>query len=616
VPGVVGLITRKPRDWAEPQLRRMAEALCHESFYVVGTSSDECSGVYAGWIARKNSFAGRMPLCNERDDVSLIFSGEEFPEPGTARRLKEKGHCVPMAGPSYLVHLYEEDSAFPADLNGRFHGILTDRTRRTTTLFNDRYGLHRIYYHESKDGFYFAAEAKAILAVRPQLRNIDLKGMGEFISCGCVMENRTLFEGIHVLPPGSAWVFRNGSIEGKGTYFRPQEWENQGHLEPKAYYQELKEIFSRNLPRYFETDEPMGMSLTGGLDTRMIMAWHKSPEKSLPCYSFGGSYRDCQDVIVARKVAQVCGQSHQVIPVGQEFLSRFPQYAQRAVYLTDGCAEVNRASDLYVNERAREIAPIRMTGNYGSEVLRRARPRQPMAPTPAFKPVEPMPGLFRPEVLSHIQAAKHTYTNVLQTNAASFAVFRQAPWHHYGLLALEQTQLAVRTPFLDNDLVRSIFRAPQSALVSNDVCLRLISDGNAKLGRIRSDRGLAGDQGKMLAAITRSYLEFTFKAEYAYDYGMPQRVAQIDHAFSSLHFERLFLGRHKFAHYRIWYRDALSGYVREMLLDQRTLSRPYLDKKMVETIVKGHLKGNRNYTTEIHKVLTLELVHRLLLDSK
>ena len=616
MPGIFGLITKMSPQWAEPQLQRMVEPLRHESFYGAGTSVDGPLGVYVGWTVRKKSFSDGMPLCNERGDVSLIFSGEEFPEPGTARRLKERGHSVAMDGPAYLVHLYEEDPAFPAGLNGRFHGILTDRTRGTTTLFNDRYGLQRIYYHESKDAFYFAAEAKAILAVCPELRSVDSRGMGEFIACGCVMENRTLFEGIHVLPPGSAWVFRNGSIERKESYFQPQEWENQPPLEPEAYYQELKQIFSRNLPRYFDSQERMGMSLTGGLDTRMIMAWHRSTERSLPCYSFGGPYRECQDVTIARRVAHVGGQSHHVIPLGQEFFSRFPQYAERTVYLSDGCTDVNRASDLYVNERARELAPMRMTGNYGSEVLRRTRPLRPNEPIPAFKPVEPMPGLFRPEVLPHIHAAKQTYANMLQTNAASFAVFRQAPWHHFGLLALEQTQLGVRTPFLDNDLVRTVFRAPQSALVSNDVCLRLISDGNAELGRIRSDRGLAGDQGKMLAAVTRGYLEFTFKAEYAYDYGMPQRLAQIDHLFSGLQFERLFLGRHKFAHYRVWYRDALSGYVRDMLLDQRTLSRPYLDKKMVEMIVTGHLRGNRNYTTEIHKVLTLELIHRLFLDAK
>ena len=95
-------------------------------------------------------------------------------------------------------------------------------------------------------------------------------------------------------------------------------------------------------------------------------------------------YRDSQDVLVARKVAQACGQQHEVISVGEEFLEQFPQYAERTVFLTDGCVGVNHAPDLYVNERAAKIAPVRMTGNYGGEVLRRIR---------AFSPLDPAPGL-------------------------------------------------------------------------------------------------------------------------------------------------------------------------------------------------------------------------------
>jgi asparagine synthase (glutamine-hydrolysing) len=66
----------------------------------------------------------------------------------------------------------------------------------------------------------------------------------------------------------------------------------------------------------------------------------------------------------------------------------------------------------------------------------------------------------------------------------------------------------------------------------------------------------------------------------------------------------------------VWYRDALAQYIRDMLLDQRTLSRPYLERNRLAAIIRGHLKGDRNHTLAIHKVLTLELVHRLFLDSK
>jgi asparagine synthase (glutamine-hydrolysing) len=611
MPGIVGLISKMPRQWAEPQLLRMVEALRHESFYAAGTWIDEAQGVYVGWVARKGSFSDGMPLQNERNDVVLVFSGEEYPEPGTDRRLKDRGHELATDGPCYLVHLYEEDPEFPKALNGRFQGLLIDRARGTATLFNDRYGLQRIYYHESKETFYFAAEAKAILEVRPELRTADPRGLGELVSCGCVLENRTVFTGIHVLPPASAWVFRSATLQKKSTYFQPKEWESQAPLEPEAYYQELRATFSRILPRYFNGRERIGMSLTGGLDTRMILAWHKSPPRSLPCYSFGGMFHESQDVLLARTLAQACDQSFELISVGKEFLSRFPYYAERAVYLTDGCAYVNRSSDLYVNERAAQIAPVRMTGNYGGEILRQLR---------AFKPVEPTTGLFRPEFLSHVQEAKRKYDELIREHALSFIAFRQTPWHHYGLLALEQTQVSLRSPYLDNDLVRTAFRAPNSAVAKTDIfeegkdCSRLISDGSAALGRIRTDRGLGGTSGTALSSITRGWLEFTFRAEYAYDYGMPQRVARIDHLFSWFHLERLFLGRHKFNHFRVWYRDALSEYVRQMLLDLRTLSRPYLDHKQVEAIVQGHLKGNRNYTTEIHQLLTLELLHRLFFD--
>ena len=606
MPGIVGLVTRMPRKRAEPELLRMVEALRHENFYVTGMWVDESLGVYAGWAVRKDSFCDGMPLWNERGDVSLVFSGEEFPEPGTTRRLKERGHELDSAGPSYLVHLYEEDPSFPAGLNGRFHGLLTDRSRATTTLFNDRYGMHRIYYHEAKEAFYFAAEAKAILAVRPELRRADPRGLGEFVACGCVLEGRTLFQGIHVLPGGAAWVFENGALARKGAYFAPREWEDQGPLEPEAYYQELREVFTRNLPRYFNGPERIGIALTGGLDTRMIMAWRKALPKSLPCYTFGGMFRDSQDVLVARQVAKVCEQTHEVIQVGSDFLSQFPYYAERSVYLSDGCVDLRRSPDLYVSEKAREIAPVKIVGTYASELLNQV---------PTFKAAQPESGLFSPELLAHIRQAEATYLELRREHPVTFAAFRQSPWWHYGVLGLEQTQLTVRSPYLDNDFVRTAFRAPKSVRANGDVRLRLISEGSPALGRIRSDRGVGGSAGRLLASASRSLLEFTLKAEYAYDYGMPQWLARIDHLFAPFHFERLFLGRHKPCHFRVWYRDVLSKYVREMLLDSRALSRPYLERAGLESMVEGHLRGDRNYTTEIHKVLTLELLHRLFLDS-
>jgi asparagine synthase (glutamine-hydrolysing) len=485
-----------------------------------------------------------------------------------------------------------------------FHGLVADQTSGIATLFNDRYGMHRLYYHDAKDAFYFGAEAKAIVAVRPELRSPDPKSMGEVIACSCVLENRTIFKGVYAMPAGSVWTFRGGSVESKRQYFRPCQWEEQSSLEPEAYYRELRSVLTRNLPRYFDGPEPIGIALTGGLDTRVIMAYCKPAPGMLSSYTFGGMFRESQDVAVARHVAAKCQQPHQVISVGSDFLSGFPEYAERTVYLTEGGVDVYRASDLYLSERAREIAPVKIVGTYGSEVLRRAV---------MFQPVSLSPELLHPEFHRHVEEAATTYSQFLRGHPLTFAAFCQFPWYHHGILALEQTQLTVRSPFLDNDFVQAVYRAPKSK-PGDDIRLRLISDGNTALARIRSDRGVGGN-GHISSTISRSLLEFTFKAEYAYDYGMPQWLARIDHALSALRLERLFIGRHKLLHFRLWYRDRLSDYVRQMLLDPRTLSRPHLERRGVEAVVEGHLKGDRNFTIEIHRLLTLELLYRKFFDA-
>jgi asparagine synthase (glutamine-hydrolysing) len=601
MPGLVGIITKRPKVWAEETVCNMLKTMLHEPFYTSGVWSDPSLGVYVGWVAVRGAFAEQMPLHNERGDVTLVFSGEEFPDPGVHQSLRSQGHDLPSKGPSYLVHRYEEESDFPKQLNGRFHGIVADRSTDAVLLFNDRYGLQRLYCYESEDAFYFAAEAKAILKACPQLRSMDQRGLGEFIVCGCVLENRTLFPGISVLPPGSSYSFRNGVLEARGHYFDPSEWENQESLPAEEYFDALRGAFTNNLPRYFNGPEKVGVSLTGGLDTRIIMAWHKAEPGSMPCYTFGSMYRENEDVRLARKVATICNQSHEVITTGEEFLRQFPHYAERTAYLTDACVDLGRSPDLYVNEKARQIAPVRMVGTYGSEILLQ---------DVMFKAVQPVPGLYHSDLASWLHKAGDSYNTCLEGNQSTFVAFRQSPWHHFGVLELEQTQVAVRTPYLDNDLVKTVYQAPKVENINQNSRLRLLLTGNPALATLRTDRGTRG----LNWYLTRAALEFSFKAEYTYDYGMPQWLAKLDHAFSFVHFERMWVGRHKIFHFRPWYRDYLGNYVREMLLDSRSLSRPYLNPEMVKSIVAGHLKGTSNYTIELNRLLTLELAHRLFVD--
>ena len=233
MPGIVGLITKGPRERAREELRQMVKTIRYEPFYTVGTWAHEDMGVYVGWTALPNSFSAYMPVASENGNVHLFFSGEDFSRRGIGHVTTGSNGVTP-SGASYLVDLYQSDPSFPASLDGMFHGLVVDRAGASATLFNDRYGMYRMYYHEAREGFYFAAEAKAILAVRPELRKADLRSLGEFIACSCVLQDRTLFEGIYRLPGGSIWRFRNGSLERKSAYFRAREWEEQPSLHSDA----------------------------------------------------------------------------------------------------------------------------------------------------------------------------------------------------------------------------------------------------------------------------------------------------------------------------------------------------------------------------------------------
>jgi asparagine synthase (glutamine-hydrolysing) len=306
-------------------------------------------------------------------------------------------------------------------------------------------------------------------------------------------------------------------------------------------------------------------------------------------------------------VARCCGQPHQTISVGDDFLARFPVLAEKAISVSDGAMDVTGAVELYVNHIARGIAPIRLTGNYGSEILRRHV---------AFKALPITPAVYNHDVVHLGAQAVNTYAAEEDCHPLSFIAFKQVPWHHHARLSVEQSQLTVRSPFLDNDLVQLAYQASSPQAVGPDLYLRLIAQVNPILGRIPTDRGLRYPSRPLVTRAAHLYQEFTVRLEYAFDYGMPSWLAGINRDFLPSAAERLVLGRHKFYHFRVWYRDILGPWVKDVLLDPRAQRRGHIRFGHLEDFVLAHTTGRSNHTTELHKLLTLELIHQQLLGPR
>jgi len=603
MPGIVGIISQRPSDECQRLVNSMVGAMEYEAFYDSGTHSIPKLGIYTGWVAHEDSFAASQAFFNEQRDIVLVMAGECYVDPETRNSLTRKGHRLENSD-DWLVHLYEEDGdQFFEKLNGLFSGLLIDKRQKKAVLFNDRYRIERIYYYEEDGDFYFASEAKALLRILPQTRAFDEEGVAQFLALGCTLNSRTLFRGVQLLPSASVWSFEDGKCY-KREYFSHESWEAQSALSVESYESEFQETFQRILPRYVESDAKVGISLTGGLDTRMIMACLPKTNPSYTSYTFVGQNGLTLDARLAARIAASLGLEHCALHIGPDFLRNFDTLLDKTVYVTDGCAGVLSSHEIYFNARARQISPVRLTGNFGSEVFRSVS---------TFKPL----GLQAQLLSESCAKSVATETQRAISGAAhpvTFAAFREIPCSLFGLLAAGRSQVTFRTPYLDNNLVALAYRAPASLRRSPRPALRLIERANPQLARIPTDRGeLLGSSG-LGYAFRRALGEVTFKLDYYRQEGLPTFLSAFNPLLSSLAPLGI-LGLHKYLPYRHWFRKELAPTVMERLSTERVREAPWWRKKAPEMCARAHISGRANHARELNAVLTLEAIDRLLLSE-
>jgi len=604
MPGISGIISARPSQEGPELVTAMTDCMKQEGPYVSRTHFAPEMGVHAGCVAHEGSVGGSQVLFNEEMDIALILCGECFFSSRISIELKAKGHNIGTSKNDWLIHLYEEQrDRFFEKLNGTFSGLLIDKRLGKVFLFNDRYGVERIYWHQNNGSIFFASEAKALLRIFPELRAFDDEGVAQFLAFGCALGSRTLFKGIQTLPGGSLWRFEDGKCH-KTTYFSSDVWEKQAPLSVKDFETEFQKTFMRAVPRYFESDSRIGISLTAGLDTRMLMACRPETSANVVTYTFDGPTGKTADSQLARQVAQAAGLDHHVLRLGLDFFSDFESHVDRTVRITDGCFGVTGAHEVYLNRLARQLAPIRLTGNYGGEILREVS---------TFKPLNLSPGLLNPD----IGVMSNSFTKILdKREPVTFAAFGEIPWKLFGSLRAGQSQVTTRFPYLDNELVALAYRRPTELLRSPEPAMRLIRSTNAHLAKTPTDMGLLGQSPRLEGMVRRALAKVACKLDYFSSEGLPPRLAFLDPVISSLGSALHIVGTHKYLRYRNWFRHQLADYVNDAVADARLRQSPFWNPKFIRHMVKDHIAGRKNYVHEINAVITLAAAERLLFHGQ
>src|SRR5205814_9620655 len=180
---------------------------------------------------------------------------------------------------------------------------------------------------------------------------------------------RTLFRKVRLLPVASLWSFEKVDCH-KARYFGPESWEAQEPLSSDSFIAQFEATFKRILPRYIDSESRIGISLTAGLDSRMIMACLPETGKNALCYTYSGESIDTLDAKMAARVAEAFGLEHTILRIRPDFFANFRAHADRTIYVTDGCFGITGAHEIYMSQQARLLSSTRLTGLFGGEVLR------------------------------------------------------------------------------------------------------------------------------------------------------------------------------------------------------------------------------------------------------
>lgn len=609
MPGLVALIAPRFSTEIAQYIPAMSRSLVHHPGVVEDVLQDPSFSLIAAHVHVPGTGGAPQPITNEDNTCLILMDGELYGAERLRAQLCEAGHVLRTSEDAeVLLHAYEEYGfACTSQLNGLFLAIIHDRRRKQTVIVNDLLGLYRAFYSEHGEVVALASELKAILACRHGSYSLDHRSIYERLAIGGILDDRTQVREIRRLPAASWWVYKDGTLH-KRQYGNLDRLIRQPRMPDPEFHRCATELFTRIMPRYVRGNG-VGLALTGGWDTRSIFATLTKLEIHMPCFTWTGPYRDSLDVKVARKIARTWGQDLQVLRLGRDFLENYPAMAEELVDLTDGSAELGASHEVYLNRGVRDRAPIKLCGKFGTQFMSF---RLPMGRRPVDRQI------FDPEFLGDVSDPPLPPS----WDGDLLAMAQGVRWlWPTGFSAAENSQLLVRTPFIDREMIELICQASPSALRGAQTQKAIIQANCPPLALLPSDKGEFIRTGRrwhdarlMMAGRWNRMWTMAEKAYLLRD--LPHRCARLDPIVTWLGIPWLILGRQTIGAWRHWLNHEFRSFAIGVLQDERTLSREYLNGPFVRRMLADHFSHRANYTLEIGRLLMVELWCRQFMDTQ
>lgn len=313
---------------------------------------------------------GTQPIFDESGRYAVVFNGEIYNYRELRQDLIARGHHLKtQSDTEVIVHLYEEQGVNSVEhLRGMFGIALWDQQARELVLIRDRLGIKPLYYAVVERSLIFGSEIKAILEHPSITRRIDFQSMSDYLSMKYVPAPRTMFDGIHSLPPGHWLRVRNGQVEIQ-RYWNVSFKKPAEELSDQEYEDRLLELLRESVRLRLRSDVPFGAFLSGGVDSSTIVAL-MAEQMAEPVKTFSVGFEgvgEQDELPYAQQVADRFGCEHHTLIIRA---ADFHDQAENVLWhLDQPIADQATVATNMVAKLARQHVKMVLTGEGGDELF-------------------------------------------------------------------------------------------------------------------------------------------------------------------------------------------------------------------------------------------------------
>lgn len=622
--GIAGILDTRRGTVDPATLVSMREAMAHRGPDGFGLYADGPVGLAHRRLAIIDlTGAGEQPMASEDGSVVVVFNGEILNFPRLRAELVALGHVFRShSDTEVLVHGYEQwGRDVVSRLNGMFAFALWDRRKSELFAARDRYGVKPLYYTYDRGRLCFASEVKALIAAQAWSGQVDRQALVEYFTFQNVLSDRTLFDGVRLLPAGHSMRLAAG--DGMCAVERYWDFEFTAGEHPDTDYEcaveSVRDLMEASVERHMLSDVPVGSYLSGGMDSGSLVALSRGRVDRLMTFTGGfdlslarGLEQNFDERSSAEAMASLFVTDHYEMVIHAGSMARvMPELIWHLEDLRVGMSYQN----YYIAQLASRFVKVVLSGCGGDEIFagypwRYASVLDADSPGDTVRrsyslwerlvPAGHHEAFFEPEILRGLDRdiTRSVFLDVAggfdprgrewsPSVAADFEMYIEAKTFLHGLLLVEDKlssahALEARVPFLDNELVDFVLALPtdyKMDIASLQSAMRQHSTGT----HVSSDGKL------VLRDAMRGVLPDSVLSSQKQGFSTPEGS---------------------------WYRSSSTSYVRDLLLSPRALSRGYFRSGEVSRVIDEHERGISNHRLLIWSLLSFEWWNRVFIDGE